>query len=129
MNDPWNTTIKELTEWAYNPNCVWPTQDFDLSIGDLCYSEVILKFAADDLCPTQDFFLSCAYLIIGDAVRSKYNTAKESDIENFLNDAEKTHNKHLLVLSNHAKKLIQNPSSFDYDKWCMGELAKESINK
>ncbi|TPV54582.1 hypothetical protein FJ444_18955 [Aestuariibacter sp. GS-14] len=123
MKDPWNPINEELREWAFDADALWPTQDFDLAVGELYLSEIILELASDDSCPKQRFFVRCAYLIVGDAVRTDYKTESKDDVEVFLEKAEKTGNTFLLKFVEHSKDLIQKPSKFDYDQWCDGGLA------
>ncbi len=72
MIDPWNPTKSELKEWAYSSDPYCPAQDFDLAVADICLSDIILESASDTQCPEQSFFLHCAYLIVGDAVRTNF---------------------------------------------------------
>ena len=70
-------------EWAFNKNAMSPEQDFDLMVAcDPDFRDIILELASNDQCPKQLFFLRCIYIIIGDAVRSNYNTDKKKRIEN-----------------------------------------------
>ncbi|MGE6433124.1 hypothetical protein [Shewanella baltica] len=123
MKDPWNPINEELREWAFDTEALWPTQDFDLAVGELYLSEIILELASNNSCPKQSFFLKCAYLIVGDAVRTDYHTESKENVIEFLKQAEKTGNIHLLEFVEHSKELISNPSKFDYDQWCDGGLA------
>ncbi|UZE97184.1 hypothetical protein [Alkalimarinus alittae] len=123
MKDPWNPINEELREWAYDADSLWPTQDFDLAVGELYLSDIIIELASDNSCPKQRFFLKCAYLIVGDAVRTDYHTETREDVSNFLKQASKTGNVYLLKFVEHAKELMSNPSKFDYDQWCDGGLA------
>ena len=123
MKNPWNPINEELREWAFDADALWPTQDFDLSVADLYLSEIILELASDNKCPKQRFFLKCAYIIVGDAVRTDYHTESKKDVMSFLDRAEKTGNSYLLKFIEHSKDLMQNPSKFNYDQWCDGGLA------
>ncbi|AZZ92640.1 hypothetical protein EUZ85_18685 [Hahella sp. KA22] len=123
MKDPWNPITEELREWAFDVNALWPTQDFDLAVAELYLSEIILELASDDNCPKQRFFLKCAYIIVGDAVRTEYHTESKEDVMSFIDSAEKTGNSYLLKFIEQSKDLMQNPSKFDYDQWCDGGLA------
>ena len=79
--------------------------------------------ASDSSCPNQNFFLKCAYLIVGDAVRTNYHTESRERITKFIEQAVNTRNNYLLEFAEHSKNLMSNPSSFDYDQWCDGGLA------
>jgi hypothetical protein len=123
MKDPWNPANEELREWAYDADALWPTQDFDLAVGELYLSQIILELASDNNCPKQRFFVQCAYLIVGDAIRTDYNTESKEDVVAFLEQAEKIDNTYLLKFVEQSKELMQNPLKFDYDEWCDGGLA------
>jgi len=103
-------------------------QDFELLVAGLHRADIILECASDNQCPKQLFFLTCAYLIIGDAIRSQEDcsvfVAREKEVLAFIRRAEKTGNVHLLEFSWRARDLIENPSTFEYDLWCGGELAR-----
>lgn len=115
----------QLRSWAYQPDqFIGMGQDFELLIGGLHHADIILECASDNQCPKQLFFLKCAYLIVGDAVSSSFITFSETDVLNFVRRAEKTGNMHLLEFTWRARDLIENPSNFDYDLWCGGELAR-----
>ncbi|GAB4210872.1 MAG: hypothetical protein OHK0012_02290 [Synechococcales cyanobacterium] len=123
MKDPWNPTNEELRDWAFDHDAMWPTQDFDLSVADLGFCEIILELASDNTCPKQRFFVQCAYLIVGDAVRTDYKTATKLDVSGFLDKAKKTGNKHMLKFVEQSSDLMRNPLKFDYEQWCDGGLA------
>jgi hypothetical protein len=114
MND------KVLLDWAMNPDEELPTQDFDLAVAELCFADVILRLAIDSTCPKRDFFLHCAYLIVGDAVMSSYETRSKSDVEQYLMQVKAAHHPNLDALHERAIALMSDPSSFDYDLWCGG---------
>jgi hypothetical protein len=123
MKDPYNPINEELREWAFDVDALWPEQDFDLAVAKLNLSEIILELSSDNNCPKQRFFVKCAYLIVGDAVRTDYYTASRQDVVAFLEKAKKTGNHYLFRFVEQSNELIQNPSKFDYDQWCDGGLA------
>ena len=119
----------QLRNWAYNPDqFVGMEQDFELLVANLDRANLILECASDDDCPKQLFFLSCAFLIVGDAIRSNGDSsvfvAQEEEILAFVRQAEKTGNALLLEFVWRARDLIENPSTFEYDLWRGGELAR-----
>lgn len=115
----------ELREWAYNPDRFVKTgQDFELTVSWLGRADIILECSSDNECPKQLFFLSRAYQIVGDAVSSSLVNPTEQEILNFIRRAEKTGNAHLLEFVWRARSLIENPSEFEYDQWCGGQLAR-----
>ncbi|MCI5165764.1 MAG: hypothetical protein D3903_06630 [Candidatus Electrothrix sp. GM3_4] len=118
MQDPWNPQIEELREWAFKSDSPWPDQDFDLSVAELHFSELIIELASNSNCPKADFFLSCAYIIVGDAVMTEYQSRSKSDVLKFINQLSISENNRLLTLNKLALKLLDTPSKFDYDFWC-----------
>jgi len=119
----------QLRNWAYNPDqFVGMEQDFELLVANLDRANLVLECASDDDCPKQLFFLSCAFLIVGDAIRSNGDSsvfvAQEEEILAFVRQAEKTGNALLLEFVWRARDLIENPSTFEYDLWRGGELAR-----
>jgi len=88
MKDPCNP---QKVIWAYDSKALCPVQDFNLAVADLSLAEVILDIASDDECPKQLLFLQCAYLIIGDAVRSNYKTYRRYEIVSFRNKQKRPH--------------------------------------
>ncbi|MGQ7844592.1 hypothetical protein ACUNV4_08955 [Granulosicoccus sp. 3-233] len=125
----------ELVDWAYHPESfVGVDQDVELLVASLRNADVILACAADDQCPKQRFFVNCACLIVGDAVRrcavdsSERHVPAEKDILAFARRAEKTGNRYLLELAWRARALVEEPSSFDREYWCAGGLVREMFD-
>ena len=130
MGDVYLFEEQELRDWAYNPEKFNGLgQDFGLSIAGLHRSAVILQCAADNDCPKQEFFLACAFQIVGDAVASSHFDARESEILAFVRRAEKTGNEYLLEFVWRARDLIQNPTQFERDQWCDGLLARSLLSQ
>lgn len=125
MQDPWNPEKDELRLWAYDPASEWPDQDFDLSVAELWFSDLIIELAGDEACPRSDFFLGCAYLIVGDAVMTDYRTRSKEEIEHFLEAVKTQPHERLTKLYKRSIDLINNPGLFDYDLWCSAGYAKE----
>lgn len=126
--DALNPTDGEIERWAYIPDANYPpemSQDWDLCVTEPERADFLERLASDLRCPNRKFFLSCLYLLIGDAVRSygaywplhnasvwlsRDRFAAPSDIELFLQ---------------RAKHVIADPRKFDYNKWCSGGYAYE----
>lgn len=123
MKDPWNPQKEALRQWAFDAGAPWPEQDFDLAIGDLLFADIILELAADNHCPKQPFFLSCAYLIVGDAVRTHFDVCAKADLQHFLERAMQSGHPYLVTLVERSTVLIEHPDTFDYNQWCHGGLA------
>ncbi len=122
MNDHIEPNETELRAWACDADADWPVQDYDLMVVLLGLNHVIIELAADNNCPKQRFFLSCCYLIVGDAVRTEFKSESKQAILHFLNLAEATQHAQLLKFVARSEQLLADPSLFDYDLWCDGGL-------
>lgn len=121
---------RQLRDWAYNPELYESNiQDFELLIGQIHRSELILEFASDNNCPKQQFFLRCAYLIVGDAHRSEVSESQKRELLAFVRKAEKTGNRYLIEFSREARELFDDPSKFSYELWCGGKLAYQNFKE
>ena len=128
IQNAWNVQRDELKNWAYKADEPWPDQDFDLSVSEIQYSDLIIEFAIDEDCPKKKFFLSCAYLLVGDAVMTEYQSRSRSEIEAFLGKAKSKNHKSLNTLYERSVSLLENPESFDYDLWCGEGYANQEEN-
>ncbi|KAF7786169.1 hypothetical protein PRUB_a0647 [Pseudoalteromonas rubra] len=121
--------MEEIRAWAFESDSPWPGQDFDLSVAELHFADLIIELSCDASCPKKDFFLSCAYIIVGDAVMTEYETRSKAGVEQFLQQIKATNNERLLTLYKLGTKLVATPSSFDYDFWCgEGCLAQYKVS-
>ena len=121
FNDPWNPSRDEVLQWAYDENAFAPTQDFDLALSWCPGLETLtLKLANEDACPKRQFFLAILYLMIGDAVRSRYHVASRSKVEHLLEQADAYEHESLRRWQSRARELLEHPDRFDYDTWCRG---------
>jgi len=128
FKDAVNPTDDEIIRWAYIDGTHYPPeieQDWDLYIAEPERADIFIRLASDRKCPNRKFFLSCLYLLIGDAIRSNGQTwpipkasawiAKQTlDLPDDVN-----------LFLNRSKELINNPQNFDYGKWCDGGHAYE----
>jgi hypothetical protein len=80
--------------------------------------------AADD-CPKQDYFLQLLYLMVGDAVRTGYNTWPRENLEKIIRASSEiaSRNHKLYLWVKRSEELISHPEMFDYNDWCAGGLA------
>lgn len=118
-----NEARAKLREWAYTDTPP-PSQDYDLMLISLGVNDLLLELAADDTCPKQQDFLSCLYLLVGDAVMTKGAGTSFEDIETLLELAEKETNPHIKVWLQRSRHLLTHPDTFDYDLWCGGLVAQ-----
>lgn len=99
-------------------------QDWDLILTWLPYEKIYLEFAADDRCPSADYFLALLYLIIGDAVRTQFASRSKDDLMGLLKLAEREFPKRpIFRWVQRSRILVKNPEMFRYDDWCAGGLA------
>lgn len=83
-----------------------------------------MKFAASSQCPKREYFLSLLYLIVGDAVRTRYQARSRDAVERLLSDAERSFRSDCLRLwVRSSRDPIARPETFQYDDWCAGVLA------
>lgn len=118
IKDAWNVYKDELRVWAYDADAPWPDQDFDLSVAEMYFSDLIIEFAADHQCPKRLFFLGCAYLLVGDAVMTDYQSRSKNEVQSFLAAVKKQDQDSLNRLYERSVELLENPGIFDYDLWC-----------
>jgi hypothetical protein len=112
----------DVRAWAYSDDPE-PQQDFDLMITGLGHEPSFLEWAADDGCPKKGYFLSCLYLFVGDAVRTKYQSNSKADVDGLLNRAGNITDHDVREWLHRSRQLIADPESFEYDLWCGGGYA------
>jgi hypothetical protein len=125
MRSPYNPSAEDLRLWAYDEKALEPKQDWDIIISGLPYENQFMSFASDSECPKADYFLALLYLIVGDAVRTRYRTKKKEEIEALLEKAKKQFPKHSIYLwTERSTVLLAHPDKFNYVDWCAGSLAR-----
>jgi hypothetical protein len=126
MRAPYDPRAEDLSEWAYDPSAKEPVQDWDLTLAHIPYESLYMKFASSSDCPKQEYFLSLLYLIVGDAVRTQYQTRSREDIERLLSEADRNFPSYWIHLwLKRSRGLIAEPGKFRYDDWCFGNLARD----
>lgn len=124
MRAPYNPSTEDLSEWAYDASAPEPVQDWDLVLEHCPYESLYMKLASSADCPKREYFLALLYLIVGDAVRSGYQTRSRDDLERLLSEAAMSFQSHWLRLwVKRARELIASPATFQYADWCAGALA------
>ncbi len=118
--DPWNPSSAEIRQWAYTHTAEEPCQDWDLALSWAAHERDYLEYAADPCCPNRSFFLHVIYLMVGDAVRSKYRTTPEAVVRGFIELTKDTKSKPLQRWRERSNHLLKHPSEFDYAAWCGG---------
>ena len=126
MRSPQNPNAEEITHWAYDARAGEPVQDWDIVLAGCPYESLYMKFASSSDCPKQEYFLAVLYLIVGDTVRTQYQTRSREDVERLLAEAEQRFPSHCVHLwTKRARELIAGQRVFRYDDWCGGVLARE----
>jgi hypothetical protein len=125
MRDPLDPTDAELHAWAASGDLA-PMQDWDLIIAEPIRAPVLIDLAADGPAESREFFLHCLYLLVGDAVRSRFNTASKETVEDVLAGAETTagESESIALWLARSRRLLEHPEEFEYDAWCGGGLAR-----
>ncbi|MCB8976485.1 MAG: hypothetical protein H6657_03555 [Ardenticatenaceae bacterium] len=120
FREVWNPTREEVLRWAYTPNVYTPTQDFELAVYTPELHDLILQCASDQACPHQDFFLSCLYVLVGDALRSKWKVFSETLIINLIMKGKQSPTLAVQMWAKRAEDLIAKPTLYNYDQWGLG---------
>lgn len=126
MTDPWQPTPDEIRAWAYDAHAAEPCQDWDLALAWSGHERALLECASDDTCPRQAYMLAVLYLIVGDAVRTGFQSRPRAVIEGFLDFASAFCHPSIQLWQQRSRALLRDPSTFTYEAWCAGGLAREA---
>ena len=124
VQNPWNPSIEDVLEWAYDPNSDDPCQDWDLALTWVGYQAEYIHLACDKNCPKRDFFLHMLYLLVGDQVRCNYRSVSKEAVLEFIEQGRYTSNQDVQLWRERSIELIKNPDTFNYHDWCGGGLAR-----
>ena len=124
--DPMDPDDAELRAWAWTPDAEEPCQDFDLMLANTGRDALFIEFAADDACPSRDWFLAVLYLMVGDAVRTGFATMTEPGVRALLARADGLASTRLRTWQRRSLQLMREPATFDYEDWCDGGLARRA---
>lgn len=127
FRDALNPTEDELIRWAYTiePDRFLPMQDWDICITVPERRDLFLRMASDVSCPERKIFLSCLYLLVGDAVRSGGITWSLEEAAAWLQRPDDSLPQDVRLFFQRAAHLIDAPQEFDYYLWCDGGHARE----
>ena len=105
---------------------MWPVEDFDLMVADHERVPLLLGLSTS---PQREFFISCLYLVVGDAVRSNFNTTELPDLELALEHGDEVAPSDPAIARwlSDSRRLLAHPDTFDYDAWCDGGLARQAV--
>lgn len=128
MQDPWNPTSAEITAWAYDPDSMWPEQDWDLAVTSDHNSDLLLQLASDPACPQREFFLRCLYLFVGDAVRTGFVAHGREDVVELLDSVPAACTPGISRWVERSRELLDaGPGAVDYALWCDGGYSQAEI--
>ena len=128
FKDAVNPTDDEIIRWAYTEGAHYPPemeQDWDLCITEPHRADMFVRLASDQKCPNRKFFLSCLYLLVGDAIRSHGQTWSIRKVSSWVEQQSTKLPDDVDLFLNRSRELIFNPHIFDYKKWCDGGYAYE----
>jgi hypothetical protein len=121
FEDAANPTDKEIVRWAYIDGAQNPPevpQDWQLCVAEPPRADLMVRLASDEKCPNRRFFLSCLYLLIGDAVRTNGKTWPLEEASAWLTRQTDQRSEETALFVNRARELLAKPETFDYKKWC-----------
>jgi len=124
FRDPWNPSIEEVLEWAYDPDAEDPCQDWDLALTWVGYQTDYIRLACDKNCPKKLFFLHMLYLMVGDPVRSNYRSVSKEALLEFVQKGRYTSDQDVQLWHDRSLELLNDPGKFNYIDWCGGGLAR-----
>ena len=119
----------EIREWAYLEGEMEPEQDWGLHLANLREYDLYVELAADDSCPSWKYFQRVLYLIVGDAVRTGFQTETEDSIHNLLKLTERFPKHRFQLFRQRSLDLLQHPDSFDYNGWCAGMIVAKDLKE
>ena len=126
--DEFNPTPDEIRRWAATEGAMYPSEDWDIIIStDPDLDELFFELASDPTCLKQRTFLHILYLIVGDAVRSSWNTRSREQTDALIERAARTTEPVVARWAEQSRDLVAHPNRFDYDAWCGGGLAREDL--
>lgn len=118
---------QEILDWAWGPDPMWPTEDWDLIATAEWTADLLLRLAADSECPNQDFFVRCLYLLAGDAVRSGFRACRKDKLLELIGSASTQPHPWPRQWAEDTTELIADPESFNYHEWCEGGIARRVV--
>jgi hypothetical protein len=126
MHNPWNPSVDDIRQWAYDLGALAPCQDWELALEWAQHERLYLDLASDESCPKWRFFLGVLYLMVGDAVRTQFRNQPRALIEAFIARGEDYTDLHIKHWQKRSRELLEHPEQFDYRKWCGFGFANET---
>lgn len=126
VHDPSNPAPDEVRAWAYDADAPEPCYDWDLMLCWVQHEPAYLELASDESCPKRRYFLAVLYLMVGDAVRTKFRSRPRPIVEGLIARGDAYSHPDIRLWQKRSSELLEVPERFDYEQWCGGGLARES---
>lgn len=118
FKDEWNPEWEEVKRWAFDPDSLYPCEDWPLALEDQGLAEKYMYLAVDPACPKRVVFLNALYLLVGDAVRSWQGRGPAPQLDNLFALAESIGHPELSQWASESKALVRDLTTFEYEYWC-----------
>lgn len=131
LTNPLDPTPEDLRLWAYTVDASYPdemSQDWDLCVISFERAPLILELASDENCPNRGFFLSCLYTMAGDCVRTEAGRVDIPKLRSVLESVPAHADRRVRLWVQRTKQLLDDPESYDYDRWGWGDFARDEMN-
>jgi len=126
MRNAWDPSADDIRAWADTVDAEDPCQDWDLALLWSGHEKALLECASDDACPNRIRMLGILYLVVGDAVRSNFGSRARAVVDGFIKRGDDYSHPSIKLWQRRSRALLRDPSSFEYDGWCTGGLARAS---
>lgn len=127
MNDPSNPSWDEIKTWAYSDDD-WPDQNWELYLSWVGEIKLFIELATDHKCPNQAFFRHMLYYKVGKAFTGNFGEDRAYIITGYLEHAHGINHGEIRKWVIHTNELLDNPDSYDYEKWHSGILANYGVD-
>jgi hypothetical protein len=126
MNNPWHPTLDEIREWAHDPTALDPCEDWDLALCWAKHQRAYLELASDATCPKRRYFLGVLYMMVGDAVRTNFQSLPRPIVEGIVACGDQHDDLHVKQWQSRCRQLLGHPELFDYERWWGWGFANET---
>jgi len=114
MNDPWNPTWEEITEWAQSSDPA-PCQDWELAcVWKEGYFADYVRLAASQECGRRRFFLQLLYLAVGHKVKRGHAAWQ---VESLIAKGDDVRHPDVRRWQERSRALQAEPETFEYFDW------------
>jgi hypothetical protein len=115
----------EIQRWAYDADAPEPQQDFDLFIAGWM-SPLFVRFAIDNTCPKQDYFLNVLYLITCDVLESERTASLFQTLKELTGMAEAASATEVQRWARETEQVLSDSSTYSFDYWGSEGWRKQS---